>query len=124
MCCLDGSRVRGSAYRRGRAQTGDARVYRFDIRETDMDTPSARPVDSSLTQAVLQRLATLLTPADIDLLYLHYVAGWSLAALAPECNCHRGTIMRRQKRILALLCRDPVLRQLTLPAQTARNKAR
>jgi hypothetical protein len=113
---MDGTRVRGTAYRRGRVLTGDACAYQFRTMETDTDAPAAHAAHASLTQVFLERLAVLLTPAEIDLLYLRYVAGWSPAVLAPNWHRHRGTISRQEKRILALLCQDPVLQQLRLPA--------
>jgi hypothetical protein len=117
VCRLDGSRVRGIAYRRGRVLTGDACNYQFGRLDTDTEALAASVGDASLTQAVLERLGVLLTPAEIDLLYLRYVAGWSPAAMAPEWHRHRGTITRQEKRIVALLCQDPVLQQLMLSAR-------
>lgn len=111
-CRLDGSRSRGTAYRRGCTLTGDACAYQFGTRESDSADSVPDPAQTPMSQAILERLATLLRAEEIDLLYLRHVAGRSPASLARAWHVNRATIGRREDRIVLLLRNDPVLQQL------------
>jgi hypothetical protein len=111
-CRRDGSRIRGTAYRRGRYGAGDAYSYQFQADDNNIDQLAQEPEKSRNCTGILNRLAEILPAKDIDLLYLLHVAERSPAALAQDWHVHRATIARRQARINEILRKDPVLQQV------------
>ena len=110
-CDLTGYKMNGTAYRRGSTLAGDACSYQFRPQD-HLDEPGQNGQDSApsfLADLVSSRLVELLPQADIDLLFLLYVADWSQADVAREHGCHRSTVMRQERRILTVVRADPVL---------------
>jgi hypothetical protein len=114
-CSHQGSPMNGVSYRNGSKLDGLARCYQFrepgpgaaaDGDETMHDLP--------LGALVRQRLQELLRPADLDLLYLRFCAGWSQADVARELGCNRSTVKRREERLCRRLRADPTLQRAAL----------
>ena len=105
-CDRHGSKINGTAYGNGKL-TGDARCYQFRDGGADQDGSAGEAVIA----LVQERLTALVDAADIDLIYLRFVAGLSQAELARDLGCHRSSIKRREDRVLATLRADPQLRR-------------
>jgi hypothetical protein len=114
-CSHQGTRLNGVTYRNGSKLDGLARCYQFrdpgPAAESDGDGTLHDP---PLGILVRQRLEELLSPADLDLLYLRFCAGWSQADVARELGCCRSTVKRREERIRRQVQADPTLRQAAL----------
>jgi hypothetical protein len=106
-CALDGSKLRGTAYRRGGAQqSGDDYCYRFHMPEADKCGACQQ---SSRIRGVI---AELLSDDDLWLLEAHVCAGANFRVIAAVCGCDPGTACRRLRRILSLLRAHPTVRAL------------
>jgi DNA-directed RNA polymerase specialized sigma24 family protein len=91
----------------------DVSGRRLDQRGYRTPSRGATGQENGDGQALVQaRLQMLLADADVDLLYLRFVAGWSQADVARERGVHRSTIKRREQHSLAILRGDPALRRL------------
>jgi hypothetical protein len=106
-CALDGSKIRGTAFRRsGPRQTGDDYCYRFYEREPDECGACG---ERSRIRGVV---AELLSDYDLWLLEAHVCAGVNFRVIATACGCDPGTACRRLRRILRLLRVHPAVKAL------------
>jgi hypothetical protein len=112
-CDSRGTKVEGAAFRQGAMLSGVARHYQYRVALINMDvSETATPLlEPPICALVRRRLRDLLEPADLDLLYLRFCAGWSQAAVAKEWGCFRSTIKRREERILRKVRADLLLRE-------------
>ena len=116
-CDLDGKRVRGRCYRRGRRTWGDAGDYQYPVAPAADVAPGKADDALSLKAQFYGRVVEVCKeqPCErereraLDLMCCRFSAGWSQADLAQRWGCHRATVSRCEKKLLRRLRSDGIL---------------